>query len=63
MLHGVVKIIAKVTLGRIKEYLEHLIEKDQTGFRSVFPCIDNINILFYSRLYILFIDFEKALTV
>lgn len=42
---AVAKTIAKITLERTKGHLENLIDRKQTGFRSLSSCTDNINTL------------------
>ena len=69
VLPAVAKIISKIILNRIKNHIEANISSCQAGFRSGYSCADHINTLriiieqcgeYNSKLYLLFIDFEKA---
>jgi hypothetical protein len=63
------KVLTRVLLNRIKEHVDLRLRKEQAGFRPNRSCIDQVNTLriiieqcieLSSRLYTLFIDFEKA---
>jgi len=63
------KVLTRVLLSRIKEQVNFRLRKEQAGFRPNLFSIDQINTLriiieqcieWSSRLYTVFIDFEKA---
>jgi hypothetical protein len=63
------KVFTMVLLNRIKEHVNLRLQKEQAGFRPNCSCIDQINTLRIvieqciesaSRLYTVFVDFEKA---
>jgi hypothetical protein len=63
------KVLTTVLLNRIKEHINLRLRKEQAGFRPNIFCIDQINTLgilieqcveWSSRLYTVFIDFEKS---
>jgi len=63
------KVFTRVLLNRIKEHVNLRLWKEQAGFCPNCSCIDQINALWIiieqciewsSRLYTVFIDFEKA---
>ena len=62
------KVFTRILFNRIKEHVNHR-RKEQAGFRPNRSCIDQINTLriiieqcveWSSRLYAVFVDFEKA---
>jgi hypothetical protein len=63
------KIMTIVILNRIREKIDQRLKKEQAGFRKNHSCVDLINTLgiiieqsneWNERLYLVFIDFEKA---
>jgi hypothetical protein len=63
------KIMTTVILNRIREKIDQRLKKEQAGFRKNHSCVDQINTLriiieqsnkWNERLYLAFIDFEKA---
>jgi hypothetical protein len=63
------KVFTRIILDRISGILETGIRKEQAGFRPNRSCIVQINTLriiieqsleFQSRLYLLFVDYQKA---
>ena len=63
------KVFTRILLNRIKEHVNHRLRKEQAGFCPNRSCIDHINTLriiieqcveWSSRLYAVFINFEKA---
>jgi hypothetical protein len=63
------KVFTRILLNRIKEHVNHRLQKEQVGFRPNCSCIDQINTLqiiieqcveWLSQLYAVFIDFKKA---
>jgi len=64
------KVFTRILLNRIKEHVNQRLRKEQAGFRPNRSCIDHINTLriiiieqcieWSSRLYAVFVDFEKA---
>jgi len=63
------KVFTRILLNRIREHVNYRLQREQAGFRPNRSCIDQINTLWIiieqcvewlSRLYAVFIDFEKA---
>ena len=63
------KVFTRILLNRIKEHVNYRLRREQAGFRPNRSCIDQISTLWIiieqcvewsSRLYVVFIDFEKA---
>ena len=63
------KVFTRILLNRIKEHVNQRLRKEQAGFRPNRSCIHQINTLWIiieqciewsSRLYAVFVDFEKA---
>jgi hypothetical protein len=63
------KIMTTVILNRMREKIDQRLKKEQAGFRKNHSCVDQINTLriiieqnneWNERLYLVFIDFEKA---
>jgi len=63
------KVFTRILLNRIKKHVNQRLRKEQAGFRPNRSCIDQINTLriiieqcteWSSRLYAVFVDFEKA---
>jgi len=63
------KVFTRILLNRIKEHVNYTLRREQAGFHPNRSCIDQINTLriiielcveWSSRLYAVFIDFEKA---
>ena len=63
------KVFTRILLNRIKEHVNYRLRREQADFRPNRSCIDQINTLriiivqcieWSSRLYAVFIDFDKA---